>query len=162
MPSFDVTSEVDMQEVRNAVDQAAREVATRFDFKNTGSSLELKEHEVTLHAPTEDRLRALVQVLEEKLVRRQVSLKALSLGKIEEAAKGTVRQAGTLNAGISSDHAKRINKMVKDMGLKGVSSQTQGDQVRVVGKKRDDLQAVIAELKAADFDIPLQFGNFRD
>ncbi|MGA2208380.1 MAG: YajQ family cyclic di-GMP-binding protein [Acidimicrobiales bacterium] len=162
MPSFDVTSEVDLQEVRNAVDQAQREVATRFDFKNTGASLELSGHEITLHAPTEDRLRALTQVLEEKLVRRQVSLKALSFGKIEEASHNAVRQVATLNAGISSDHAKRINKLVKDLGLKGVSSQTQGDQVRVIGKKRDDLQAVIAELKATDLEIPLQFGNFRD
>jgi cyclic-di-GMP-binding protein len=162
MPTFDVTSEVDIQEVRNAVDQASREVATRFDFKNTGASLELREHEITLHAPTEDRLRALVQVLEEKLVRRQVSLKAVSYGKVEEAAKGAVRQVATLNAGISSEHAKRINKLVKDLDLKGVSSQTQGDQVRVTGKKRDDLQSVIAALKAADFDIPLQYGNFRE
>ena len=162
MPSFDVTSEVDLQEVRNAVDQAAREVATRFDFKNTGASVELAGHEIHLVAPTTDRLRALVQVLEEKLVRRQVPLKALRYGKVEEAAKGTVRQVAELNAGISSDHAKRINKLVKDLNLKGVSSQTQGDQVRVSGKKRDDLQAVIASLKKADLDIPLQYGNFRD
>ena len=111
MPSFDVTSEVDMQEVRNAVDQASREVATRFDFKNTGASLELTGNEIELHAPTEDRRKALVQVLEEKLVRRQVSLKAVSYGKIEEASKGTLRQNVTLNAGISSDHAKKINKI---------------------------------------------------
>jgi uncharacterized protein YajQ (UPF0234 family) len=162
MPTFDVTSEVDMQEIRNAVDQASREVATRFDFKDTGASLELKEHEITLHAPSQDRLRALTQVLEEKLVKRQVSLKAVHYGKIEEASRGAVRQVATLNAGISSDHAKRINKQIKDLGLKGVSSQTQGDQVRVSGKKRDDLQAVITDLKATDFDIPLQFGNFRD
>ncbi|MGH9169901.1 MAG: YajQ family cyclic di-GMP-binding protein [Acidimicrobiales bacterium] len=162
MPTFDVTSEVDNQEIRNAVDQAGREVSTRFDFKNTGSSLELGEHEITLNAPTEDRLRALTQVLEEKLVKRQVSLKAVHYGKIEEASRGAVRQVATLNAGISSDHAKKINKAIKDLGLKGVSSQTQGDQVRVSGKKRDDLQAVITALKAADFDIPLQFGNFRD
>ncbi|MGD0081598.1 MAG: YajQ family cyclic di-GMP-binding protein [Acidimicrobiales bacterium] len=162
MPSFDVTSEVDLQEVRNAVDQASREVATRFDFKNTGASLELKGHEISLHAPTEDRLRALVQVLEEKLVRRQVSLKAVQYGKIEEGSRGAVRQTATLNAGISSDHAKRINKLIKDLGLKGVSSQTQSEQVRVIGKKRDDLQDVIAALKEADFDIPLQFGNYRD
>ncbi|MGO9196336.1 MAG: YajQ family cyclic di-GMP-binding protein [Acidimicrobiales bacterium] len=162
MPTFDVTSEIDLQEVRNAVDQASREVATRFDFKNTGASIELKEKEITLNAPTEDRLRALVQVLEEKLVRRQVSLKAVSYGKIEEASRGAVRQLVTLNAGISSEKAKAINKKVKDLGLKGVGSQTQGDQVRVTGKKRDDLQAVIAALKNDDFDIPLQFGNFRD
>ena len=162
MPTFDVTSEIDLQEVRNAVDQASREVATRFDFKNTGSSIELGEKELTLNAPTEDRLRALTQVLEEKLVRRQVSLKAVQYGKIEEASRGAVRQVATLTAGISSDKAKQINKKIKDLGLKGVSSQTQGEQVRVTGKKRDDLQGVIAALKSDDFDIPLQFGNFRD
>ena len=162
MPSFDVVSEVDLQEVRNAVDQAAREVSTRFDFKDTGSEVELAGHELRLRSSTEDRLRALVQVLEEKLVRRQVSLKAVSYGKVEEATKGTVRQTATLNAGISSDHARRINKAVKDLGLKGIQSQTQGDQVRVTGKKRDDLQAVIAGLKDEDFGIPLQFTNFRD
>ena len=162
MPTFDVTSEIDMQEVRNAVDQASREVATRFDFKNTGSSVELENNDIELHAPTEDRLRALTQVLEEKLVRREVSLKALSYGKIEEAAKGTVRQHVALQAGIGADHAKKIHRIVKDLNLKGVSSQTQGDQVRVSGKKRDDLQAVIAKLKSEDLGIPLQFGNFRD
>ncbi len=162
VPSFDVTSEINFQEVRNAVDQASREVATRFDFKNTGSSLELSPHEIELDAPTEDRLRALAQVLEEKLVRRQVSLKALSYGKIEEAARGTVRQRVTLQVGISADHARRINKIVKELNLKGVTSQSQGDQVRVFGKKRDDLQAVIAKLRGEDLGIPLQFGNFRD
>lgn len=162
MPTFDVTSEVDLQEVRNAVDQASREVATRFDFKGTGASVALNADGIELDAPTEDRLRALVQVLEEKLVRRNVSLKALSYGKVEEAAKGTVRQHADLQAGISADHAKKINKLVRDLSLKGVSSQAQGDQIRVTGKKRDDLQAVIAALKAADLEIPLQFGNFRD
>jgi uncharacterized protein YajQ (UPF0234 family) len=162
VPSFDVTSEVDLQEVRNAVDQASREVATRFDFKDTGAAVELKGNEILLNAPTEDRRRALVQVLEEKLVRRQVSLKAVSYGKIEEASRGALRQTAALNAGISSDHAKKINKIIKDLGLKGVQSQTQGDQVRVTGKKRDDLQAVISALKEEDLDIPLQFGNFRD
>jgi len=151
-----------MQEVRNAVDQASREIATRFDFKDTGATVELKGHEIELNAPTEDRRRALVQVLEEKLVRRHVSLKAVSYGKIEEASKGTLRQSAALNAGISSDHAKRINKVIKDLGLKGIQSQTQGDQVRVTGKKRDDLQAVIAALKEQDLDIPLQYGNFRE
>ena len=162
MPSFDVTSEVDLQEVRNAVDQASREVATRFDFKDTGASVELKGDAVELNAPTEDRLRALVQVLEEKLVRRNVSLKALSYGKVEEASRGAVRQSAALQAGISADHAKRINKLVRDLSLKGVTSQAQGDQVRVTGKKRDELQTVIAALKEADLGIPLQFGNFRD
>jgi len=162
MPSFDVVSEVDMQEVRNAVDQASREVSTRFDFKDTGSSIELADHTITLRSASEDRLKAVAQVLEEKLVRRQVSLKGLSYGKVEEASKGAARQEVTLSAGISADNAKKINKAIKDMGLKGVSSQTQGDQVRVTGKKRDDLQSVIAALKAEDFGIPLQFENFRD
>ena len=162
MPTFDVVSQVDMQEVRNAVDQAAREVATRFDFKNTGSTVELAGHEVRLHSSTEDRLKALVQVLEEKLVRRQVSLKALDYGKVEEAAKSTVRQTITLKAGISADNARAINKFIKDKAAKGISSQTQGDQIRVSGKKKDDLQAVIGALKAEDFGIALQFENFRD
>ena len=151
-----------MQEVRNAVDQASREVGTRFDFKDTGSTIELSGHELNLHSSTEDRLRALVQVVEEKLVKRQVSLKAMEKGKVEEAAKGTVRQTITLNAGIDADKARAINKFIKALNLKGVSSQTQGDQVRVSGKKRDDLQAAIQALKGEDFGIPLQFKNFRD
>ncbi len=162
MPTFDVVSEVDMQEIKNAVDQAAREVATRFDFKNTGSSVELSDQDLQLHSSTEDRLRALVQVVEEKLVRRNVSLKALERGQIEEATKGTVRQAISIKAGISPDHAKRLNKFIKDLGRKGVSSQAQGEQLRVTGKKRDDLQATIAALKEEDFGVPLQFTNFRD
>src|SRR5437764_5619943 len=128
MPSFDVVSELDMQEVRNAVDQAQREVATRFDFKDTGSAIELGDGEIRLHSASDDRLRALVQVLEEKLVRRQVSLKALSYGKVEEGAKGTARQTVTLVAGINDEKAREINRFVKDKGLKGVNSQTQGNQ----------------------------------
>jgi uncharacterized protein YajQ (UPF0234 family) len=162
MPTFDVVSEVDRQEVRNAVDQAQREVTTRFDFKNTGSDIDLNDNELTLRSSTEDRLRALVQVLEEKLVKRGVSLKALAYGKVEEAAKGTVRQTVTLNVGISDDKARAINRFLKDLKLKGVSSQTQGEQVRVQGKKKDDLQAAIQALKGEDFGIPLQFNNFRD
>jgi hypothetical protein len=162
MPTFDIVSEVDMQEVRNAVDQANREAATRFDFKNTDSSIELGDTELVLRSSTEDRLRALHQVLDEKLVKRQVSLKAFDAAKIEEAQKGTARQHVAIRAGISADHAKKLNKFIKDLGLKGVSSQTQGDQLRVSGKKRDDLQEVIAKCKAEDFGIPLQFTNFRD
>jgi cyclic-di-GMP-binding protein len=162
MPTFDIVSQVDMQEVRNAVDQANREAATRFDFKNTDSAIELGDHELVLRSSTEDRLRALHQVLQEKLVKRQVSLKAFDAGKIEEAQKGTARQQVAIRAGITTEHAKRINKFIKDLGLKGVSSQTQGDQLRVSGKKRDDLQEVIAKCKAEDFGIPLQFENFRD
>jgi hypothetical protein len=162
MPTFDIVSEVDMQEVRNAVDQANREATTRFDFKNTDSAIELGDNELVLRSSTEDRLRALHQVLQEKLVKRHVSLKALDAGKVEEAQKGTARQHVAIRAGISQDHAKRLNKFIKDLGLKGVSSQTQGDQLRVSGKKRDDLQEVIAKVRAEDFGIPLQFDNFRD
>ena len=162
MPSFDVVSELDMQEVRNAVDQAQREVSTRFDFKDTGSAVELGDSEIRLRSASGDRLRALAQVLEEKLVRRKVSLKALSYGKVEDAAKGTVRQAVALVAGINDEKAREINRFVKDKGPKGVSSSTQGNQVRVQGKKRDDLQAVIAALREHDFGLPLQFKNFRD
>jgi len=162
MPTFDVVSEVDMQEIRNAVDQASREASTRFDFKGTDSTVELGDKGIALHSATEDRLRALHQVLEEKLVRRQVSLKFLDAGKIEEAAKGAARQQIAIKAGISSDDAKRINKFIKDLNLKGIQSQTQGDQLRVTGKKRDDLQAVIQALKGEDFGIALQFTNFRD
>jgi uncharacterized protein YajQ (UPF0234 family) len=162
MPTFDVVSQVDMQEVRNAVDQATRELDTRFDFKGTGSSIELAGHELTLRSASEDSLKAVMQVLEEKLVRRKVSLKALDPGKVEEAAKGTVRQVVALRAGIGADQARAINKFVKENGPKGVTSSTQGDQVRVAGKKRDDLQATIAALREHDFGIPLQFENFRD
>jgi uncharacterized protein YajQ (UPF0234 family) len=162
MPSFDVVSEVDLQEVRNAVDQAGRELHTRFDFKGTDSEVELGSGEIRLKSSTEDRLKAVRQVLEEKLVRRQVSLKAIDYGKVEEASGGTARQTAKIVAGISSEKAREVNKKIKDAAPKGIQSQTQGEQVRVTGKKRDDLQAVIAALKEHDFGIPLQFTNFRD
>lgn len=162
MPSFDVVSEVDRQEVRNAVDQTERELATRFDFKNTNSSVEQSDLTLTLRSVSEDRLRAVRQVLEERLVKRGVSLKGLDYGKVEEATQGTVRQVVTIAVGISSDKAREINKMIKEKGPKGVSSQTQGDQIRVTSKKRDDLQAVMQLLKGADLGVPLQFNNFRD
>jgi uncharacterized protein YajQ (UPF0234 family) len=162
MPSFDVVSEIDMQEVRNAVDQAMREVSNRYDFKGTDSTIELTETEITLRSVSEDRLAALRQVLEEKLVKRKVSLKSLEYGKVEEASGGTARQAAALVAGISTEKAKAINKFVKALGLKGVQSQVQGDQLRVNGKKRDDLQAAIQAMRDEDFGIPLQFSNFRD
>ncbi len=162
MPSFDVVSEVDRQEVRNAVDQARREINTRFDFKNTNSEIDQAELTFTLRTVSEDRLTALRQVLEEKLVKRGVSLKGLDYGNVEEATQNTVRQVATLKVGISSDKAREINKLIKDKAPKGVSSQAQGDAVRVQGKKRDDLQAAIAAIKAADLGIPVQFQNFRD
>ncbi len=162
MPTFDIVSEVNIQEVRNAVDQANREASTRFDFKNTDSLIEFSEKELTLTSSTEDRLRALYQLLEEKLVKRNVSLKTLEAGKVEEASKGAARQKVALKAGISQEVGKRINKLIKDSGLKNVSSSIQGDQVRVTGKQRDDLQAVIALCKESDIEVPLQFNNFRD
>jgi uncharacterized protein YajQ (UPF0234 family) len=162
MPSFDVVSEIDAQEVRNAVDQTARELATRFDFKGTNSTIELGDGEIKLHSVSEDRLAALRQVLEEKLVKRKVSLKALDYQKVEDASGATARQVVKLVAGISRDKATELNKHIKSLNLKGVQSQVQGEQLRVTGKKRDDLQATIAALKEHDFGIPLQFTNFRD
>lgn len=162
MPSFDVVSEVDRQELRNAVDQAQRELDNRFDFKNTDSSIEQKELVLTLRTSSEDRLRALKVLLEEKFVKRGLSLKGIEWGKVEQATGESVRQVVTVQVGISSDKAREINKLIKEKGPKGISSQTQGDQVRVTGKKRDDLQAVIALLKSQDLGIPLQFENFRD
>jgi cyclic-di-GMP-binding protein len=161
MASFDVVSEVDRQEVRNAVDQAQREIGTRFDFKNTNSSIDQQDLVLTLRSVSEDRLTALRVVLEEKLVRRGVSLKGLDYGDVEEASHNTVRQVATIKVGISSDKAREINKLIKEKAPKGVSSQTQGESVRVSSKKRDDLQSVMAAIKAADLGIPVQFENFR-
>ena len=162
MASFDISSEVDEQEIRNAVDQASREITTRFDFKGTDSAIELGTNEIALRTVSSDRLTALRQVLEEKMVKRKISMKALSYGKVEDAAGGTVRQVATLVAGINSEKAKELNKFIKALAVKGIQSQTQGDEVRVIGKKRDDLQAVISACTEHDFGIPLQFGNFRD
>jgi hypothetical protein len=162
MPSFDVVSEVDRQEVRNAVDQAGREIANRFDFKNTNSSIEQNELVITLATVSEDRLDALRTVLEEKLVKRGVSLRGVEYGDVQEASHNTVRQVVTIKVGISSEKAKEINKLIKAEGPKGVQSQTQGETVRVSSKKRDHLQDVMALLKDGDLGIPLQFNNFRD
>ena len=161
MPTFDVVSRLDLQEVRNAVNQAAREAATRFDFRGTNSSVVLGDGAIAINTVSEERLAALRQVLEEKLVRRKVSLKALDYGKATAAAGARVRQTARLRAGISADMARQINKHIKGLRIKGVQSSTQGDQLRVQSKKRDDLQAVISSLKSADFDLPLQYVNFR-
>jgi len=162
MPSFDVVSEVDAQEVKNAVDQAQREIGTRFDFKNTNSTIEQNEMVITLRTMSEDRLTALRTVLEEKLVKRGVSLRGVDYGDVQEATQNTVRQVVTIKVGISSEKAREINKLIKEKAEKGTSSQTQGDSIRVTAKKRDSLQGVIAMLKAEDVGIPLQFQNFRD
>jgi cyclic-di-GMP-binding protein len=162
MPSFDVVSEVDLQEVKNAVDQASRELANRFDFKGTDSVVELKDNEIELESASEERLKAVAQVLEEKLVKRKVSLKAIDYGKVEEAAKGRARQKVSIQVGINDDKAREIGKYIKGLGIKGVQHQVQGDQLRVNGKKRDDLQATIQKLREHDFGVPLEFTNFRD
>jgi len=162
MPSFDVVSEVDRQELRNAVDQAQREMANRFDFKNTDSSIEQNELVITIRTISEEKARAVRVLLEEKFVKRGMSLKGIDWGTFEQASGDTVRQVVTVKVGISSDKAREINKLIKEKGPKGVSSQTQGEQIRVTGKKRDDLQAIIALLKGEDLGVPLQFENFRD
>ena len=162
MPSFDVVSEGDRQELKNAVDQAQRELANRFDFKNTDSSIEQKELVLTIRTSSEDRLRALKVLLEEKFVKRQISLRGLEWGKVEQASGESVRQIVTVTVGISSDKAREINKLIKEKAPKGIASQTQGEQLRVTGKKRDDLQATMALLKGADLGIAMQFENFRD
>jgi uncharacterized protein YajQ (UPF0234 family) len=162
MPSFDVVSEVDVQEVRNAIDQTKRELATRFDFKGTDSTVELKDNAIELESASEERLKAATQVLEEKLVRRKVSLKALDYGKVEEASRGRARQTASLHVGINDEKAREIGKFIKGLGLKGVQHQVQGTQLRVTGKKRDDLQSAIQSMKAHDFGVPLDFTNFRD
>ena len=162
MPSFDVVSEVDVQEVRNAIDQAHRELTTRFDFKGTDSTIEFKDNAIELESASEERLEAATQVLEEKLVRRKVSLKALDYGKVEEASRGRARQKATLQVGINDEKAKEIGKYLKGLGLKGVQHQVQGTQLRVTGKKRDDFQSAIQSLREHDFGVPLDFTNFRD
>ena len=162
MPSFDIVSEVDHQELRNALDQARRELETRYDFKGTNSSIEDKELVLTIRTASEDRARAIRVLLEERFVKRGMSLKGIEWGKFEEASGSTVRQIVTVNVGIGSDKAREINRLIKEKGPKGVSSSTQGDQIRVTGKKRDDLQAVQTLLTSTDLEIPLQFTNRRD
>jgi cyclic-di-GMP-binding protein len=158
--SFDVVSEVDQHEVKNALDQASREIQTRFDFKGTGTGLSMDEDLIEVRSSTENRLKAAVEVLREKFVRRSISLKALREGPILPAAKGTVRQSVHINRGISEDKAREITKFIKGSGIK-VQTQVQGEQLRVSGKKKDDLQDMIKALKEKDFEIPLQFTNYR-
>jgi len=158
--SFDIVSEIDMQEVRNAVDQASREIHQRFDFKNTHTSIELKDEAIEMASGTEDRLKAAYQVLQEKAVRREVPLKALQPGEVEPAAKGSVRQTIKLVTGISDEKAKEISKFVRQAVPKA-QTQIQGSQVRVMSKSKDDLQAAIAACREHDFGIALQFTNYR-
>ncbi|WP_019852739.1 YajQ family cyclic di-GMP-binding protein [Actinopolyspora mortivallis] len=160
-PSFDVVSKVDRQEVDNALNQAAKELATRFDFRGTGTAISWSGQDaVTLESETEERCKAAIDVFKEKLVKRGVSLKALDMG--EPTRSGQVHRAsGTLKQGIDQDTAKKISKKIRDEGPKGVQAQIQGDQLRVSGKKKDHLQDVISLLNNSDFGVALQFENYR-
>jgi cyclic-di-GMP-binding protein len=161
MPSFDIVSEVDRMEVTNAVDQARREVTGRFDFKGTDTVFDFSGDEISIESDSPGRVDAAVEVLKMRLVRREVSLKALSGGDVKPVGGNRSKAVYQVNAGLSSEAAKELSKIIRDCGLK-VQAQIQGDQVRVIGKKRDDLQAAIAELKSLDYRLPLQFTNFRD
>ena len=159
--SFDIVSKIDRQEVDNALNQAAKELTTRFDFRGTDTTIVWKgEESIELVSSTEERLKAAVDVFKEKLIRRDISMKAFDAG--EPAASGKAyKVTGTLKQGIDTENAKKINKLIRDDGPKGVKTQIQGDEIRVSSKKRDDLQAVIALLKGSDLDVALQFVNYR-
>ena len=159
--SFDIVSKIDRQEVDNALNQSAKELTTRFDFRGTDTTIVWKgEESIELVSSTEERLKAAVDVFKEKLIRRDISMKAFDAG--EPAASGKAyKVTGTLKQGIDTENAKKINKLIRDDGPKGVKTQIQGDEIRVSSKKRDDLQAVIALLKGADLDVALQFVNYR-
>ncbi len=161
MPSFDIVSEVDHQEVTNAVDQARREVGNRYDFRGTDTEIDLSDDQISIESASTGRVEAAIEVLEQKLVRRNVSLKAISGGEIKPVGGARSKAVFQLNQGIESDAAKDLSKRIRDTKLR-VQVQIQGDQLRVTGKKRDDLQEVIAAVKEIDFHLPLQFTNFRD
>jgi hypothetical protein len=160
--SFDVVSKVDLQEVSNAVQQATKENGTRFDFRGSASKIEWNEKELTLTLVSDDahKLKSVVDILEGRLVKRGVPIKALDFGKVEDSAGGTVREIVKVQQGIPSEKAKEIVKAIKDRKLK-VQASIQSDQVRVSGRNKDDLQAVMAVLRAEDFRVPLQFTNYR-
>lgn len=160
--SFDIVSKVDLQEVRNAVDQAAREIGTRFDFKDSDSEIALDEKAGTLklRSDSEARLGAVVDVLQSKLHRRGIDIQSLELSKVEAGSKGLVRQEATIRQGLDADTARKVVKLIKDKGLK-VQAAIQSDQIRVSGKSKDDLQAAMAAVRDADVGLPLQFVNYR-
>lgn len=161
MPSFDVVSQVDPQEVDNAINQTRKEIVQRYDFKGTKTSIEVDKESIHVVSDDDFKVKAVVDVLQSKFVRRGISLKALVYGTIEPAAGGLAKQTITVQQGIDADRARQIVKLVKDTKLK-VQTQIQGDQLRISGKKRDDLQSVMQLLKAQDLDLPLQFSNFRE
>jgi uncharacterized protein YajQ (UPF0234 family) len=160
MPSFDVVSEVDLQEVRNAVDQANREVGTRYDFKGVDAKFELTDADIKLSAEVEFQLSQMMDILRQKLVKRKVDIASMDI-KEPETSLNTARQHVIIKQGIDTDSAKKMVKNIKGSKIK-VQAQIQGEQVRVTGKKRDDLQQVMAQLREADYGLPLQFTNFRD
>ncbi|MDY5584521.1 MAG: YajQ family cyclic di-GMP-binding protein [Arcanobacterium sp.] len=160
--SFDIVSTYEIQEADNAVNQTAKEIATRYDFKNVGASIELKGETITMIAQTPERVLAILDVLQSKLIRRGLSLKQLDTGDNEPKASGKeYRLVGNLKQGIDQENAKKITKLIRDEGPKGVKAQIQGDEIRVSSKSRDALQEVISLLKAAPLDIALQFKNYR-
>lgn len=158
--SFDVVSKVDHQEVDNALNQAAKEISQRYDFKNVGASIEWSGESVLMIANSEERVKAVLDVFETKLIRRGISLKALDKGEPKASGK-EFRLVCGIKQGLSSEDAKKVAKLVRDEGPKGIKTQITGDELRVSGKSRDDLQAVIALLKGADLDVALQFVNYR-
>lgn len=160
--SFDIVSKIEMQEIKNAIEQAMKEVAQRFDFKGSKSDIKLEEknNEILVSSDDEYKLKSLLDILQSKLVKRGISLKALTYEKIESALGGTVKQNIKLQQGIPSDKAKEVVNVIKETRIK-VQSQIQGDQVRVTGKNRDDLQAIIKLLRERDFGIDMQFINYR-
>jgi uncharacterized protein YajQ (UPF0234 family) len=158
--SFDVVSKFDQQEMKNAIDQTRREIQQRYDLKDSGTQIDATEHEITINTDSEYTLQAIRDVLESKMVKRQLSLKILDYGKEEPASGGRVRQVIKLKEGIPDDLAKQISKRIRDE-FKKVTPQIQGDALRVQAKTKDDLQAVITALKAADYPVALQFTNYR-
>ncbi|RXZ77899.1 YajQ family cyclic di-GMP-binding protein [Paenibacillaceae bacterium] len=157
---FDIVSKVDMQELNNAIAQAEREIETRFDFKGSKSSIAVEKEEVVVGSEDDYKLKSVIDILLSKMIKRGVPIKNLDYGKIEPASGGTVRQRIRLKQGIEQDISKKINVLIRDSKLK-VKSQIQGDQIRVTGKSRDDLQAVIKMLREADLAVDLQFTNYR-
>lgn len=162
MPSFDIMSEPDMHEVRNASDQVVRELSQRFDFKGTGAQLKPTDDGFELSANSEDRVKAIFEVLRDKFVKRKLSLKYLDAKDVTPAGGSTYKQVVTIKKGIDKDHAKSLVQMIKDEKSLKVTPSIQGDAVRVTGKKKDDLQEVMAVLRAKDFPLELTFGNFRE
>ncbi|REK76574.1 YajQ family cyclic di-GMP-binding protein [Paenibacillus paeoniae] len=158
--SFDIVSKVDMQELSNAITQAEREIETRFDFKGSKSSIALEKDELVVGSDDEYKLKSVIDILQSKMIKRGVPIKNMDYGKLEGASGGTVKQRIKLRQGIEQDISKQINILIRDSKLK-VKSQIQGDQIRVTGKSRDDLQAVMALLRGADLPVELQFTNYR-